>query len=396
MNVNETLQWLTGGTHARIDLDAYVRNIERLRKIISPGTALMAVVKADAYGHGAVACAGAAIDAGVAMLGVARLAEGVALRRAGIRADILVLGPTSVVDAPVAVEHNIAVAIGTESMASRLGDALSSSNGRLRVHLKVDTGMRRYGVLPEEALHVTESIDRDPALILEGVFTHFSCADEHDGTQTQLQIARFERVIEDLRANETLPPWIHLANSAGVLSGRSGDGNLVRCGIATYGLSPSVDVPAPDSFEPVMSIHSRVGRRFTLSAGEGVSYGLTYRGQENEQVATVPVGYADGLSRDLSNAGWFSARDRRLPIRGRICMDQTIVGEADGLAEGDELTVFGPGPEDMTLDQAASLTGTINYELATRITARVPRIYYRGGRPAAWDHTLLGERGHVV
>jgi alanine racemase len=384
------------GTHTLIDLDAYARNIRALRALLAPGTALMAVVKADAYGHGAARCGVAAVEAGADWLGVARIQEALYLRLRGVAAPIMVIGPPNDSEIQLAVQDDITLSVGTERALESVRAAARGVGKRVGVHLKVDTGMHRYGVLPEEAADFASRIARSDAVELEGVYSHFSSADDTDATPTDAQIARFNDVVQQLDARQIRPRYRHLANSAAVLAGRMGPTNLVRCGIATYGLSPSAEVAVDERFQPVLTLRSVVTRRFTLPAGEGVSYGLTYRAATAEPVAAVAIGYADGMSRLLANRGWFTIGGARAPIRGRVCMDQTVVAAPGAVTEGDIVTVYGDGRDGaMTLDDAAQLTGTNNYELATRVMARVPRIYMRAGRPVAWEHVLLGESGDV-
>jgi alanine racemase len=369
-------------------------NIKVLRSLVSQSTAFMAVVKADAYGHGAAQCALAAQEAGAAWIGVARITEARYLRANGTTAPILVLGPPNMAEVRDAIEHDITLALGTmQSIAavSSIGERLGRS---ARVHLKIDTGMHRFGVIPEQAAEAARLIDDAPGLVLDGVFTHFSCADECDPTPTVAETARFEEAVGAIHRAGIEPRWVHLANSAAIVTGRIGPANMVRSGILTHGLSPSDEVTADDRFVPTMSIRSVVGRVASLRSGEGVSYGMLYRAQADEPLATIPIGYADGLPRTLANQGWFVINGERRPIRGRVCMDQTIVGDAAGVSEGDPVTIIGSATEGaMTFESAAQLVGTNCYEVATRLMPRVPRLYRRGERYVAWEHLLIGERG---
>jgi alanine racemase len=390
---DQQIEQIRSGTHAVIDLDAYVSNIHVLRSIAGHDVALMAVVKADAYGHGAVECGRAAITAGATMLGVARVQEALYLRRAGLDCPIVLIGPPAAGEIAVALQHDITLSVG--SRLARDGVVACARNGLMaRVHAKLDTGMNRYGFGADDICEAVETLAREPGVTVEGVFTHFSCADEQDPAPTDHQIERFWDAVERLTARGLRPQYVHTSNSAAILTGRSGGTNLVRSGIATYGLAPSDEVGVDERFRPVMSVHSVVARRGLLRQDEGVSYGRTYVATSDESVAAVPVGYADGLPRRLRNQGWFVVNDQRAPIRGSVCMDQTVVSVSDAVSEGDPVLVLGGGASgEMTFDAIAAMIGTVNYEVATRLMARVPRVYVRGGQLVAWEVVLTGERG---
>lgn len=397
--MNETfdqrIEGIRSGTHAVIDLDAYASNIRVLCSIAGEEVALMAVVKADAYGHGAVECGRAAIEAGAGMLGVARVQEALYLRRSGLECPIVLIGPPASGEIADALEHDITLTVGSRLA---IDGVVASAIGGLtaRVHVKVDTGMNRYGFAPDDLCEAVETLASQPGVMVEGVFTHFSSADELDPTPTDRQIERFWDAVERLTARGLRPRYLHTSNSAAILTGRSCGTNLVRSGIATYGLAPSDEVGVDGRFRPVMSLHSVVARRGLLRPDEGVSYGRTYVAANDEHVAAVPVGYADGLPRRLRNQGWFVVHDQRAPIRGSVCMDQTVVSVPDTVSEGDRVLVLGAGASgEMTFDAVATMIGTVNYEVATRLTARVPRMYVRGGRPVAWEVVLSGERGRL-
>ncbi len=376
-------------THAVIDLDAYLHNIALLRASAPEGAAFMAVVKADAYGHGLVECGRAAALAGCEWLGVARVVEAMRLRAAGIETPILVLGPPVSTDLPRAIRAGVTLAAGSRSMIEALRAAARQAGAPARVHIKIDIGMRRYGFLPDEVRAVTARMLGMPEIAIDGAFSHFSSADEPGAEPTIEQIGIFGGAIEEVRAAGVDPRWVHLSNSAGIITGRTGPTNMVRAGAATYGLSPSPEVPCDDRFRPVMSIHSVVARVSSAPAGVAVSYNALYRTTADECLATVPIGYADGLPRSLANQGWFVIAGQRRPIRGRVCMDQTIVGDAAGVAEGDEVTVVGSAATGaMTFEDIGPMAATNNYEAATRLTARVPRLYVHGGRIVAREQLL--------
>ncbi|HEX5163987.1 MAG TPA: alanine racemase, partial [Thermomicrobiales bacterium] len=343
------------GTHALIDLDAYERNIGVLLSIAGERVDLMAVVKADAYGHGAVECGRAAVAAGARMLGVARIDEALYLRQSGVTAPIVLIGPPAIAEIPATLQHDITLAIGSrqsvDGLLAGMGQGL-----RARVHVKVDTGMNRYGFRPEDVTAVVEELASNDRITVEGVFTHFSSADERDPAPTERQIERFWASVAGLEARGLRPEYVHMANSAAILTGHFEGTNLVRSGIATYGLSPSDEVIVDERFQPVLTLRSIVVRRGTLPVGEGVSYGRTYRAAATEQIAAVPVGYADGLPRRLRNQGWFVVRGERTPIRGSVCMDQTVVSVPEDTVEGDIVRVIGDGSlGEMTFDDIASM-----------------------------------------
>jgi alanine racemase len=400
----ERLIGAIGGTHAVIDLDAYASNVQVMRKRLRQlgDIQMMAVVKANAYGHGAIMCARVAVEAGADWLGVARIEEGLQLRDHGITAPILALGPFNPALISKAAQNDIAVAIGSVDGLERVRPALEGLDGTtLEVHLKVDTGMHRYGVYPHEAADIARELREDQAIRYAGIFTHFATADAADDAFLKEQQRRFSEVILELTPEGLVPPIIHMSNSAGSLretfpSDLSGHRTLFRPGLALYGLSPSDDVPTPREFHRVMTLKTRLGRVFRLERGEGVSYGLTHVAKVPTLCATVPIGYGDGLNRHLSNKGWMSVKGRRCPILGRVCMDQTVIDITTVAQpqEGDEVIVYGDGKgSSMTVDDAAGIIGTINYEVTTSVLSRVPRIFqFEGEIVAVQDIDGLVER----
>lgn len=391
MELADAYRRFTAGTHAIIDLDAYQRNLRALRARAPRSSALMAVVKADAYGHGAVQCALAA-ESLVDWFGVARIQEALVLRARGIRLPILVMGPPNVEELELAIVHDITLSVGTIEHVAAIITAARSCGRTSQLHLKIDTGMHRYGFHPKDALAASQYISHQAELSLNGAYTHFATADESDQLPTKLQIHAFEEVLRVLRSHEIAPRFVHCANSAAILTGMTGTTNMVRAGIATYGISPSDEVPVPNEFQQILSVKTRISRVFELEAGDGVSYGLSYRAEKREHVAATAAGYADGLPRQLSNTGWFSAEGNLMPIRGRVCMDQTVISTNRKAASGDAVCIIGDGSlGEMTLDDVARIAGTNSYEIATRVTARVPRVYVRDRDVVAIEHLLLGE-----
>jgi alanine racemase len=375
-------------TRATVDLDVIAGTVRTFRQLVPRPVKLMAVVKANGYGHGARMVAHSALNAGADQLAVATVQEGLVLRDDGITAPILVLGPIDASEIDQAITHRLALAIGDpgrlEQIAGR-ADVLQPS-APVAIHLKVDTGMRRYGCEPDEAAPLAQAIAANPALQLAGVFTHFACADEQDERPTLDQFQRFDRALADIRDRGIDPGLRHAANSAGTLRSRQFDLDMVRLGIAMYGIAPSSDVSLAAGMRPAMTLRSNVGRVLRLTAGDRVSYGGTYRATRDGQAALIPLGYADGYRRALSNRGWMEICHERAPVLGRVCMDQTIVGLPDHclVSTGEEVTVAGSGDGIApTWDELAAIVGTIPYEIVTGIGPRVPRLYVARGEVIA-------------
>ena len=356
-------------TVAEIDLDAIRHNVGRLRP---PGVELMAVVKADAYGHGAVPVARAAIEAGATWLAVALVEEGIALRDEGIAVPILVLS-----EVPRGAEREALGAALVPTVASYDGVASIAAAARALglhapVHLKIDTGMHRVGVWPpEDAPELARAIV-DGGLHLDGVFTHLASA-ESDPAFTEVQLARFRDAVAAIEARGIRPHLRHAANSAATILHSAAHLDLVRAGIAMYGLPAGPGLDA--GFRPALRLRSRVATVRRLDAGEALSYGQTYRLHAPATVATVPIGYADGFPRTAVPGAEALIRGRRLPIAGRVTMDMLLVDCGDDpVAEGDEVVLIGEqGGERIDVERLAALTGTIPYEIVTRLGARVPR-----------------------
>lgn len=370
-------------TWVEISLDALRHNIEAYRQLLPADVGLMAVVKADAYGHGAAAVAWEALACGASYIGVAFLDEGMELRRAGVTAPILVLGFTPEAGIAMAVEHDLTLTVFSDELWPAL--KLLPVGWRLKVHVKLDTGMGRLGLLPDaEAIAYMERALCHPALTVEGVYTHFACADETDKAYTHEQHARFEQFLQYFRGKGIQFPYVHAANSAAGIDCPETSYNMVRLGIGMYGLYPSEEVRRERiELKPVLSLKTRLSHLKRLPAGSGVSYGVIYRTQAEETIATLPIGYADGYSRMLSGKAHVLVRGRKAPIVGRICMDQcmaNVTGQED-LTKEEEVVLLGcQGEAILSAEQLASWLGTVNYEVTCMISHRVPRIYVRGGR----------------
>ena len=374
-------------TRAEIDLDHIEHNLGELRRLFGPDVKIMAVVKADGYGHGAVEIARAALEAGAFSLGVASLEEGLALRRAGIAAPILLFGLTDPAAASLLAGHRLTPTLSDLETARRLSDSLAGQGVRCPVHLKIDTGMGRIGAPPESSAGLIAALSRLPGLELEGVFTHLAQADEEEGRDfTAEQLRLFENALEGARKQGIAPPLCHAANSAAALLYPQSRYRLVRIGIALYGCYPSpwVQQRAAVKLRPVLSLKSKIVFLKELPAQTPLGYGRTYHTAEKSTIATVPAGYADGYRRGLSNCGEVLVRGQRALVVGRVCMDQFMidVSRIEGAAPGDEVILYGgQGQDRITVEETAGLLGTINYELLCNIGQRVPRCYFRHGRP---------------
>jgi len=364
---------------AEIDLDAVRANVRTLADVARPA-ALMAVVKADGYGHGAVPVARAALDAGAAWLGVALVEEGAELRAAGIDAPVLVLSEPPPDAAAAVVALGLTPVVYTPAGIEALAKAVADSGAEpLPVHLKVDTGMHRVGCTLDEAFALAESIAARTELRLEGVLTHLAVADEPDNPYTGEQLDRFGGVLDALRAAGIEFDLVHAANSAGLLAFTDrARFDLVRCGIAVYGVPPAPELADRVPLRPAMALKARVSHVKRLPAGARLSYGLRYTMPREGTVATVPVGYADGVPRALSSTGGeVLVAGNRHPIAGTVTMDQLMVDVGDAPVEvGDEVALLGrDGGAEITADEWAGRLGTIGYEIVCGIGRRVPRSY---------------------
>lgn len=366
---------------AEVDLEAVAANVSTLRAAVGH-TRFCAVVKANGYGHGAVPVAQAAIAGGADLLGVALVAEGVELRDAQISQPIIVLSQASPDEIDVLVDQDLDATVYTEAGARALAEAVNAAgpdeSRTVPVHLKVDTGMHRVGAQPAEVVELARLIVAEPRLRLASIFTHCAVADEPDNAFTDQQRAVFTSVLADLADAGIEVPCRHMANSAAAIAWPDTRYDMVRCGIAIYGLSPSPALAGRVDLRPAMSLRSEVAHVKRVVAGEGLSYGLRYRPDRDVTIATVPLGYADGVARRLSSLGGeVLIGGRRRPIAGTITMDQLMVdcGE-DDVSVGDEVVLIGrQGDEAITADEWADRLGTISYEVVCAIGPRVPRHY---------------------
>lgn len=365
---------------AEIDLQAVARNMREIRRVTATTARVMAVVKANAYGHGAVEVSRTALACGADWLGVARVAEGVDLREAGIEAPVLIMGYTTPEQFSEVVRRRLTQAVYTMDMGLALAEAAARAGTKARVHFKVDTGMGRIGWV--DTSHVVQealALARNSNLEIEGVFTHFAAADAADKGYTLQQFQRFMEIIDKLSQNGLEFPLRHAANSAAIIELPQTHLDLVRAGIIVYGLYPSDEVnKSRAALSPVMSLKARVSYVKKVPAGFKVSYGCTYITERDTLIATIPLGYADGYSRLLSSRGEVLLNGQRAQIVGRVCMDQLMVdaGAIPSVKVGDEAVLIGKqGGKQISADEIAARLGTINYEVTCMVNHRVPRIY---------------------
>ena len=368
---------------ARVDLDAVAANVAGLVRLVAPSE-VCAVVKADGYGHGAVPVARAALEAGATWLAVAHVGEGERLREAGIDAPVLVLSEPEPGDVVEAVDAGLRVTVfsacGVEAAAS-----VARPASPLPLHLKVDTGMHRVGAAPVEVVGLARRIVDSPGLVLEAVWTHLAVADEPTNDFTAEQLARYRHTLDELAAAGIDVPLRHAANSAGALVHPEARFDLVRCGIAVYGVAPSDALRDTFPFRPAMSLAARVSHVKTVAAGEAISYGQRHRFDHPARVATVTIGYADGVRRDLSwRGGEVLLHGTRCPVVGTVTMDQIMVECGDLPVEvGDEAVLFGTQDgATIPVDEVAARLDTISYEVVCGVGPRVERRWLRADPPS--------------
>jgi len=371
------MQAFSGNCWVEVDLSAMRRNYRLASALIPPGTPIITVVKANAYGHGMIPVAKALLEEGASTLGVATVAEGRELREAGIGGRVLVMGRTVEYELSTALRWHLEITIPYTELASRLS-ALASRHGRtVKVHLKVDTGMTRLGVPWPEAHEAAAQIRSLPGLELAGIYTHFANADLADPELTEVQIERFDQVQRKLKEAGIEEGTFHLANSAAILVSKLSDGSGVRPGLMLYGSSPS-EHTAHEGLEFILTWKCRVIQIRDVPEGTGISYGHDFVTDRPSRIATISTGYADGYMRSLTNRSDVLIGGQRSPVVGRVTMDMIMVditGKED-VSVGDEVVLIGrQGEECVTAEELAQLAGTINYEIYCGISARVPRFY---------------------
>ncbi len=368
-----------------VDLKAIAHNIRELRRITNPKARIMAVVKANAYGHGMIEVARQSLENGAEALGVANIEEGIQLRKAGIDAPVLIFGYTSPVHAKKLIEFDLTQTVYSYETSRALSEALAAYGKKIKVHIKVDTGMGRLGLLrgiKNNSLSEAESISRLPMLELEGIYTHFATADKSDRSYAGKQFEIFIDFLNQLRIAGLEIPVTHAANSAAIINMPETHLDMVRAGISIYGLYTSEEVDRSIiKLKPAMELKTKIIHLKKVPAGFKVSYGTTYETEKPTTIATVSIGYADGLNRLLSSKGrMLVCGGQSAPIVGRVCMDMTMldVGEIPEIVMEEEAVVFGKqGNASISVDEIASTINTINYEVISTIMERVPRIYLK-------------------
>lgn len=365
-------------TYAIVDLEAIKSNVWNIKESLPAHTMFCAVDKADGYGHGSVMVAKAALEAGADWVAVAIPEEAVPLREEGVEAPILVLGPSTLSQWRLAAELGLNMVVASQDCVQCARSVSRETGKTMRLHFKVDTGMNRIGVRSEEELARTlDMIEGEPRLKLEGLMTHFAAADEADKAYTAMQNERFKRFASQVK-RRGFSPILHAANSGGALDCPDTAYDMVRVGIAMYGCYPSGEVGRDIRLKPAMSVRTHISFIKTVEAGAKISYGCTFTAPREMRIATLPIGYADGFNRLLSGCGEVLIRGRRARVVGRVCMDQILVDVTDiaGTALHDEAVCIGQqGKQEITVEEIATLCGTINYEILCAISPRVPRLY---------------------
>lgn len=379
-------------TWVEVNLDAIKSNIKRIKKLFNKEINVMAVVKANGYGHGAVEVANAALEAGANYLAVAFVDEAIVLRKSGITAPILILGYTRPEDVPIALRYHLTLTV-FQSDWLKIAQTYMDKMDKLHIHLKYDTGMGRIGIRTnEESREIIQILKSVPNFIVEGVFTHFATADELNNDYFLSQYDKFTSVIKNLEEENIFPTYIHCANSATGMRFPEKTFNMLRLGISMYGLSPSNEIKdvLPVKLEEGFSLKTKIIHVKRVPPGEGISYGATYKTKDWEWIATLPIGYADGWYRYHSTeGGYVLVNGKRAPFVGRICMDQCMIKLSEKVDIGTTVTLIGKdGDAFISIDEIAARIKTINYEIPCMISARVPRIYYENGEKKAVKNGL--------
>lgn len=372
--------------YARIDLDAIAYNMEQMKRNLKEDTKVMAVIKADGYGHGAVQIAEMMENIDYIWgFAVATLDEAVVLRTEGIKKPILVLGCVFPDQYMAMLKNDIRMNVYTEEMAESISQMAAREGMTAYMHIKLDTGMARLGFdMSEESVEAIARISQLKNVNMEGIFTHFAKADESDKSFTQKQIKDFCWMVEKLKEKGVTFRYEHCANSAAIIDVREANFDLVRAGISTYGLYPSEDVKKENvKLKPAMVLKSHIAFVKEIEAGTPISYGGTFVSEEKMKIATIPVGYADGYPRNLSNIGYVLIRGKKAPILGKVCMDQFMVDvtHIDGANFGDRVTLVGQdGNESISIEDLSELSGRFNYEFICDLGKRIPRVYVKNGK----------------
>ncbi len=373
-------------TRALVDLDVIAGNLAALKQLVPAHTRILAVVKADAYGHGAPQVAATALAAGASLLGVATVSEGVILRRCGITAPILILSSIDPSDVRPALSAGLEITVAEPRLLDAIEREAATCPAPIALHVKIDTGLRRYGALPEAAVHLAKRIDQHGRLRLAGISTHFASSDEPDEPFTAEQYAIYQRVVTDLASAGIAPGCLHVSNSAAMITSVGVEQGMVRAGIALYGMPPSAETPLPAGVHPALRIESRVARVTRLEPGDTVGYNRTWRAAAPMLGVLAPIGYADGYRRGLFGKAWAGLHGQRAPLLGRVSMDQTVFAVPSGVSAqlGDPIHIMGRADDGApTAADLAAMLDTNTYEILVNIRARIPRVYLRGGEIVA-------------
>ena len=372
---------LTAPTWAEINLDNLKFNLKNIKKLLKEDTKICGVVKANAYGHGSVEISKALIKEGVDYLAVARLEEGIELRQNDINVPILCLGYVDENSLEYAIKNNIDITIYSYEAANKLNEICENLGKKSSVHIKIDTGMSRIGFLPNiESIDDIEKIYKLSNIDIKGIYTHFAVADEKDKAFTYKQAERFSYVTKELEGRNVYIPIKHVSNSAATMDCSDLNFNMVRCGIILYGHYPSDDVNKEVlPLKPLMTLKTKIAHIKELDSDVGISYGLRYKTSEKTTIATLPIGYADGFTRLLTDKSKVKVNGEMVPVVGKICMDQCMIkiNKKDDIKIGDEVIIFGEGYEER-IENLANELGTINYEVLCMINRRVERVYMEG------------------
>ena len=380
---------------AKIYLDNLAHNIREIRKTVKKNTLITAVIKANAYGHGSIETAKVFLENGASRLAVATLSEAIELRRAGIDAPILILGYTPKSQHSLVIEYDISQTIYSFEDALALSKAASEQNKTGTIHIKIDSGMGRIGFLPEDgAIDEIINISKLPNIYIEGIFTHFATADEKDKAYTRLQFERFSTVVDKLEKKGLSIPIKHVSNSAAIIELPEYELDMVRPGIILYGYYPSNDVNKDRiKLKPAMTVKAKISHLKTVPKGTGISYGQIFVTDRESKIATIPIGYADGFTRILSSKAEVSIKGKRVPVVGRICMDQCMldVTDVEDVKVGDEVVLLGYEEGQPDAVEIGEKLNTISYEILCGVGRRIPRVYIKDGDITYIKDYLLNE-----
>ncbi|KNF09184.1 alanine racemase Alr [Gottschalkia purinilytica] len=364
-----------------INIDNLIHNLEEIKRVVNKNSSIMAVVKADAYGHGATTIAHMLSDNGINKFAVATLSEAIELRESGIDDEILIMGYTPNSQLKYVIEYDIIQTIYNYDSAYILSNLANNINKIAKIHIKIDTGMNRLGFKPiEKNIYEIEKINKLSGLEIQGIFSHFAKSDEKDKSFSHEQFKIFENIIHELENRGVYIKIKHISNSGAIIDLPEYNFDIVRAGIMLYGLYPSQDVNKNIvNLKPVMSLKAKISNIKTVCEGTGVSYGQTYVTNKETKIATIPIGYADGFTRLLSGNHEVTINDKKAPVIGRICMDQCMVDVSfiDNIDIESEVTIFGYGKNITTVDDIAEKLGTINYEVMCMMNRRIPRVYIK-------------------